>query len=82
MKVAIITKYLGPTSTKGARIKAILSKTESMTLPMDHEKNGWAQRHDVAIALMAKVAPKWKPDYLGQAGHPTNPSEDILFFEV
>lgn len=53
---AICTKYLGPTDTKGARIKAYTGE-ESLTLPLDHALSG-AERHEKVVrALLEKYMP-------------------------
>lgn len=54
---AIETKFLGPTNTKGARIKAS-AQAGSVTIPFDYES--WVEHaHDLAaIALITKLA-RW-----------------------
>lgn len=51
---AIETKFLGPTNTKGARVKAS-AQAGSVTIPFDYES--WVeQAHDQALrALVAKL---------------------------
>ena len=52
---AIVTKYIGPTNTKGARIKAIAAGG-SVTVPFDYEGN----EHEIAAkALCAKFGWPW-----------------------
>jgi hypothetical protein len=55
---AIVTKFIGPTNTKGARIKAVASAgsvTVSFEYGMSHE-----ERHQVAAkALCAKFGWPW-----------------------
>jgi len=52
MRQAIVTKYLGPTNTKPARIKAIASSARpTVTIPWDH---AWSieQNHEFAAKLL------------------------------
>ena len=48
MKQAIVTKYLGPTNTKGARIKATTASGVSETLNWDHSIDPF-QNHQNAV---------------------------------
>lgn len=50
----IRTKYLGPTNTKSARIKATLA-TASVTLPYDWELSGNGNHDRVARELAIKL---------------------------
>lgn len=51
----ITTKYLGPTNTKGARIKAVASGAQqSITISYDHESNDHGHIK-AANALAAKL---------------------------
>ena len=50
---AIVTKYLGPTDTKGARIKAT-GYSGSITIPYDHSLSGRAVHRKAAEALCEK----------------------------
>jgi hypothetical protein len=53
MKQAIITKFLGPTNTKGARVKAYASGARiSITIPWDHAESG-EKNHAFAARLLA-----------------------------
>lgn len=52
MRQAIITKYLSPTDTKGARIKAYASDARpSLTIPWDH---AWSaeRNHEFAAKIL------------------------------
>lgn len=54
MKQAIITKFLGPTNYKGARVKAYASSARpSVTIPWDH---AWSseQNHTFAARILAE----------------------------
>jgi hypothetical protein len=59
---AIITKYIGPTETKGSRIKATCD-AGSITIPYPHELSGEAVHEAAAMALVAKL--EWD-DYKGE----------------
>lgn len=50
---AIVTKYLGPTNSRGARVKAICD-AGSLTIPWDHALNSEANHKKVATALAWK----------------------------
>jgi hypothetical protein len=54
MAQAILVKYLGPTNTKGARLKAI-SWLGSLTVPYDHALNPTENRERAAHALCQKM---------------------------
>jgi hypothetical protein len=49
---AIRTKYLGPTNTRGARIKAT-ANGRSITRPLDHATSG-AERHAIVARALAR----------------------------
>lgn len=51
---AIETRYLGPTNTKGGRIKAT-SWAGSVTVPYDHALNSEDNHRAAAMALVAKL---------------------------
>lgn len=53
---AICTKYLSPTDTKGARIKAYTCE-ESLTVPYDYALTGVEQHESAARALLEKYMP-------------------------
>ena len=59
---SITTKYLGPTNTKGSRIKAIC-EAGSITVDYDHALNS-AENHDAAcLELLKKL--EWNYNYIG-----------------
>lgn len=54
MTQAIVTKYIGPTDTKGSRIKATCS-SGSLTIPYPHELSGDDVHRKAAETLVAKM---------------------------
>ena len=67
---AITTKYLGPTNTRGGRIKACAKsgRAMSVTIPYPHEMSQPAATAAAALALCAKM--NWKPDTLHTGATP------------
>lgn len=63
MHKAIITKYFGPTDTKGARIKASDEDGNEITISYPYELSGIAVHQKAAEALKDKM--KWKGDLIG-----------------
>jgi len=66
--IAIITKYLSPTNTKGSRVKAIADGgfslgAHTITIPFDHSLNQGQAHKKAAIALRDKM--NWKGDLVG-----------------
>ena len=57
---AIETKYLGPTNTKGGRIKAT-AWAGSVTLPYDHALSAEKNHKKAAFALLLKL--RWNGTY-------------------
>ena len=56
----IITKYLGPTNTRGARIKATASGSgKSVTISYPHELEGKAAHWEAARQLISKFGWTW-----------------------
>lgn len=51
--IAIQTKYLGPTNTRGSRIKAT-ANGHSATVPYPYEKRVGAEAHSVAALALAR----------------------------
>lgn len=51
---AIVTKYIGPTDTKGARIKATCD-AGSITVPYPYELSGADVHANAAMALVRKL---------------------------
>jgi len=62
---AIETKYLGPTNTKGGRIKAT-AWAGSTTTPYDHGLNYSENHRAAALALAAKLG-KYAEQYNGSS---------------
>ena len=62
---AIETRYLGPTNTKGGRIKAT-AWAGSVTVPYDHALNSEDNHRAAAMALVAKL--QW-PGTFAQGGN-------------
>ncbi len=60
---AIKTKYLGPTNTKGSRIKATAEGGNSITISYPYELSGEAVYKKAAIALCEKM--NWPTDLIG-----------------
>ena len=56
---AITTKYLAPTNSRGARIKAT-AEAGSVTVPYDHALNAFDNHHAAAVALANKFG--WMDD--------------------
>ena len=72
MPAAIHTKYIGPTNTKGSRIKASLRRDNktlwTASVPFDHALN-CEERHALAArALLQKYAPHQLTETLYVAG--------------
>lgn len=67
---AITTKYLGPTNTRGGRIKASAKSGRdlSVTIPYPHELSQSGAHAAAALALCAKM--NWKPDTLHTGATP------------
>jgi hypothetical protein len=57
---AIVTKYIGPSDTKGARIKATCD-AGSITIGYPHELSGEAVHAAAAMALVRKLG--WATDF-------------------
>ena len=63
---AINTKYLGPTNSRGSRIKATCA-AGSITIPFPYELSGQAAHRKAAEALVSKLG--WvDPHYGGLLG--------------
>jgi len=56
---AITTKYLAPTNSRGARIKATAA-AGSVTVPYDHALNAFDNHHAAALAFARKYG--WLSD--------------------
>lgn len=57
--IAIQTKYLGPTDTKGARIKAFTCNGHSATIDYDYALNDEKLHFEAVKALVAKNKLRW-----------------------
>lgn len=72
MPIAIHTKYIGPSNTKGARIKATIrrdSKTAwTATVPFDHALNCEARHALAARAVLQKHSPALLEESISCAG--------------
>lgn len=54
MSAAIVTRYHGPTNTKGARISARMMRARPVFIPYPHELSGLDVHAAAAAALMAR----------------------------
>ncbi len=54
MTYAIVTKFLGPTNTRGARVKATLPSGKSATVSWDHGSRSEDNHREAAIACAQK----------------------------
>jgi hypothetical protein len=63
---AIQTKYLGPTNTRGGRIKAFDNNGNQRTVPWNHVLNAEENHQEAAKALASRML--WNPKalYTGQ----------------
>jgi len=62
---AIMTKYFGPTNTKGSRIKAISEGGESITVPYDYALDAKGNHKEAARALLNRLG--WHNEMTGGA---------------
>ena len=53
--VAILTKFIGPTNYRGARVKAFTSSGHRIIVPWDHAHNVEENHNAAAIALYRKI---------------------------
>lgn len=60
---AILTKYIGPSNTRGSRIKATDTDGNQITISYDHELNSDQAHLKAAIALCEKM--EWSTDIIG-----------------
>ena len=51
----IFTRYMGPTNTRGSRVKAISGSGKSLTLAWDHELDSDQNHAAAAVALAASL---------------------------
>jgi hypothetical protein len=54
MEYAIVTKFFGPTNTRGARVKATLPSGGSVTIAWDHALDLYDNHRQAAIACAQK----------------------------
>ncbi len=54
MTYAIVTKFLGPTNTRGARVKATLPSGKSVTVSWDHGSRSEDNHREASIACAQK----------------------------
>lgn len=66
MRQAIVTRYLGPTDHRGARVKATAA-AGSVTIPWDHALNVDENHDAAACALAHKLG--WCREWIA-GGHP------------
>lgn len=66
MRQAIVTKYLSPTNTRGARVKAT-AQAGSVTIPWDHALNSEDNHTEAARRLMERYSWHTKNDMRGGA---------------
>lgn len=52
---AITTKYIGPSTVKGSRYKAVSGSGLSVTIPADHSKDSDQNHLAAAVALAKKL---------------------------
>lgn len=64
MRQAIVTKYLGPTDTRGSRFKATAAGG-SVTIPNDYSDDAQGMHRKAAMALAAKLG--WLGEWEGGA---------------
>lgn len=62
---AIVTKYHGPTNTKGSRISASDEDGNKVSIPYPHELSGEAVHRAAAAALCAKMG--WTGELAGRS---------------
>lgn len=66
MKQAIITKFLGPSNTRGARVKAYASQARpSVTIPWDHAQSSEHNHMFAARILAARL--EWSGELVAGA---------------
>lgn len=55
MLQGIVTKFLGPTNSRGSRIKATSASGISVTIPTDYELTDEENHKKAAVALIKKL---------------------------
>ena len=66
-KIAIQTRYLGPTNHRGSRIKAYTDSGRSVTIECESAKSSEENHRTAASALMAKMG--WTDDLIEGGTH-------------
>lgn len=74
---AVVTRYLGPTNTRGARIKATCS-AGSVTVPYDHELPSDFRSHWPAVAKLIRQL-DWPQKGWVPGGMPANSRDSYVF---
>lgn len=59
---AIQVKYLGPTNSKGSRVKAWSFSKKSITIAIDHSKDLEENAREAAIQLLSKL--EWQGSWV------------------
>jgi hypothetical protein len=77
--IAIETKYLAPTNTRGSRIKAFTSSGHSFSIPYPHELSG-EKAHFAAVKAM--VAAKGLDWYLGNMRYGGTKHGYVFCFDI
>lgn len=67
---AILTKFLGPTDTKGSRIKAYMPDGSSVTVAYPYGKSPGSEAHEpAALAALEKMEAKYQETTGESAGY-------------
>ena len=78
MRQAIVTRYLGPTNFRGARVKAS-AQAGSVTIPWSHELDVDENHEKAAVALAFKFG--WKYRKLAGGGLPDGKGNAYVMLE-
>ena len=76
---AIVTKYLGPTNSRGPRIKARCD-AGSIEVPYDHAESEEAAHALAAMELVRKLGWTYKAGYMGHWVTGSLPQKDADFY--
>jgi hypothetical protein len=68
MSLGIETKFLSPTNTKGARVKAFTCNGHSATVPFDYSLNTLDAHFAAVIALKKKLKTDWNIERMSFGG--------------
>ena len=78
----VITRFLAPTDTQGARVKArTMTGRHSVTLPWDYEKSVDGNHETAAAALVERMEWDHVPTWRGSAA-PENSKDAFIFVAV